>query len=152
MDRGPWWATVHSVQRVGHDWTCLACTHTIVYCMNILQVVYAPLKEMFSPQFLVFGASLVAQMVKRLPAMWETLIRSLGQKYPLEKKMATHSSTLAWKIPWMEEPGGLQSMGSQRVTSLHSLLVFMNKIPVNIVYSFYICKFLFLCDRCPREV
>ena len=60
--------------------------HTIVYCMNILQVVCAPLKEMFSPQFFVFGASLVAQMVKRLPAMWETLVRSLGQEDPLEKK------------------------------------------------------------------
>ena len=57
------------------------------------------------------GASLVAQTVKRLPAMWETRVQSLGQEDPLEKEMATHSSTLAWKIPWMEEPGGLQSMG-----------------------------------------
>ena len=61
------------------------------------------------------GASLVAQMVKRLPAMQETQLRSLDQEDPLEKTMAPHSSTLAWKIPWMEEPGGLQSMGSQRV-------------------------------------
>ena len=53
------------------------------------------------------GASLVAQTVKRLPAMRETQIQSLGQEDPLEKEMATHSSTLAWKIPWMEEPGGL---------------------------------------------
>ena len=60
-------------------------------------------------------ASLVAQKVKRLPAMWETQVQSLGQEDPLEKAMATHSSTLAWKIPWMEEPGGLQSMGSLRV-------------------------------------
>ena len=60
-------------------------------------------------------ASLVAQMVKHLPAMWETQVRSLGQEDPLEKEMATHSSTLAWKIPWMEKPGRLQSMGSQRV-------------------------------------
>ena len=57
----------------------------------------------------------MAQMVKRLPAMWETQVRSLGQENPLEKEMATHSSVLAQKIPWMEEPGGLQSMGSQRV-------------------------------------
>ena len=57
----------------------------------------------------------VVQMVKHLPAMWETRVRSLGQEDPLEKEMATHSSTLAWKIPWMEEPGRLQSMGSQRV-------------------------------------
>ena len=57
----------------------------------------------------------MAQMVKRLPAMWETWVRSLGQEDPLEKEMVTHSSTLAWKIPWIEEPGRLQSMGSQRV-------------------------------------
>ena len=60
-------------------------------------------------------ASLVAQTVKRLPAMWETWVRSLGWEDPLEKEMTTHSSTLAWKIPWMEEPGRLPSMGSQRV-------------------------------------
>ena len=54
-------------------------------------------------------------MVKRLPAMWEIWLRSLGQEDPLEKEMATHSSTLAWKIPWTEEPGRLQAMGSQRV-------------------------------------
>ena len=59
--------------------------------------------------------SLVAQMIKHLPTIQETWIRSLGQEVPLEKEMATHSSTLAWKIPWMEKPGGLQSMGSQRV-------------------------------------
>ena len=50
-----------------------------------------------------------------LPTMWETQVRSLGREDPLEKEMATHSSALAWRIPWMEEPGGLQSMGSQRV-------------------------------------
>ena len=61
------------------------------------------------------GASLVAQTVKHLPTVWETWVRSLGQEDPLEKEMATHSSILAWKIPWTEEPGGLQSMGSQRV-------------------------------------
>ena len=54
---------------------------------------------------------LVAQTVKRLPAVWETQVRSLGWEDLLEKEMATHSSTLAWKIPWTEEPGGLQSMG-----------------------------------------
>ena len=55
--------------------------------------------------------SLVAQMVKRLPTMPETRVQSLGEEDPLEKAMATHSSTLAWKIPWTEEPGRLQSMG-----------------------------------------
>ena len=59
--------------------------------------------------------SFVAQRLKRLPAMRETWVRSLGWKDPLEKEMATHSSILAWRIPWTEEPGGLQSTGSQRV-------------------------------------
>ena len=59
--------------------------------------------------------SLVAQTVKSLPAMQETQVQSLGWEDPLEKEMATHSSILAWKIPLMEEPGGLQSMRSQRV-------------------------------------
>ena len=57
---------------------------------------------------------MAAQMVKRLPATWETGVRSLGRE-DREKAMAPHSSTLAWKIPWMEEPGRLQSMGSLRV-------------------------------------
>ena len=57
----------------------------------------------------------MAQTVKCLPAMWETGVQSLGWEDPLEKAMAAYSSTLAWKIPWMEEPGRLQSMGSQRV-------------------------------------
>ena len=70
--------------------------------------------------------SLVAQMVKRLPTMCETWVRSLGWENALEKEMATYSNTLAWQIPWTEEPGRLQLMGSQRVghdwaTSLSSL-------------------------------
>ena len=56
-----------------------------------------------------------AQMVKNLPAMQETQVQLLGQEDPVEKEMATHSSILAWEIPWAEEPGGLQSVGSQRV-------------------------------------
>ena len=60
-------------------------------------------------------ASLVAQMVKIPPAMQKTQVRSLGQEDNLEKGMATHSSILAWRIPWIEEPGSLQSMGSQRI-------------------------------------
>ena len=61
------------------------------------------------------GASLVAQTVKLPPTMWETWVQSLGREDPLEKDMATHSRILAWKIPRTEEPGRLQSMGSQRV-------------------------------------
>ena len=59
--------------------------------------------------------SLVAQTVKRLPTMWKTRVQSLDQEDLLEKEMVTHSSILAWKIPWTEEPGRLQSMGLQRV-------------------------------------
>ena len=80
----------------------------------------------------ILGASLVAQMVKRLPAMQETRVRSLGWEDPLVKEMATHSSILAWKISWME-PGRLQSMGSRRVgqdwaTSLHFTSLHFNTI------------------------
>ena len=60
-------------------------------------------------------ASLVAQMVKNLPLMQETQVQSLGWKDPLDEGRATYSSILSWRIPWTEEPGGLQSMGSQRV-------------------------------------
>ena len=70
------------------------------------------------PSFLhVYGllkvTSLVAQTVKHLPTTWETRVRSLGREDPLEKEMATHSSILAWEIPWTEEPGRIQSMGLQ---------------------------------------
>ena len=68
----------------------------------------------FRAAFEYNGASLVAQMVKLLPAMQETQIQSLGQEAPQEKGMATHPSILAWRIPWTEEPGGLQSMGSKK--------------------------------------
>ena len=64
---------------------------------------------------LFYSCALVAQMVKHLPTMWETWVQSLSGVDLLEMEMATHSSILAWKIPWMEEPGRLQCMGSQRV-------------------------------------
>ena len=63
----------------------------------------------------IHWASLVAQSVENLPAVQETQVQSLGWEDPLEKEMATHFSILAWKILWTEEPGGLQSLGSQRV-------------------------------------
>ena len=72
------------------------------------------LEKVKAPQY----TSLVAQTVKRLPTMRETWVQSLGQEDLLEKGMATHSSTLAWKILWTEKPGRLQSMGLQRVTQL----------------------------------
>ena len=68
-----------------------------------------------SPLLSRSGGALVTQMVKNLPAMRETWVPSLGREDPLEKEMVTHSSILAWRIPWMEKPGRLQSTGSQRV-------------------------------------
>ena len=73
----------------------------------------------------------MAQRFKCLSAMWETRVRSLGREDPLEKEMATHSSILAWEIPWMEEPGGLQSTGSQRDTTerLHFHFTQQGRLP-----------------------
>ena len=73
------------------------------------------LRDQDSIKLITFTTSLVAQMVKNLPAMWKTWVRSLGQDDPLEKAMATHSSIPAWRISRTEEPGGLQSTGSQRI-------------------------------------
>ena len=87
-------------------------THDTIYGqvnINLLDKIYLNFYCMASWAFLV------AQMVKNLPAMQETQVCSVGQKGPLEKGMTTHSNILAYKIPWTEEPGGLQSMGSQRV-------------------------------------
>ena len=67
-------------------------------------------------------ASLAAQMVENLPAMWKTQVRSLSQEDPLEKEMATHSNILAWRIPWMEEPGGLQSSGGKELDMTERLI------------------------------
>ena len=75
-------------------------------CLNMVQLVIVSM---------MVRTSLVAQTVKRLSKMWETRVQSLGWEDPLEKEMAIHSSTIAWKIPWTEEPGRLQSLGSQRV-------------------------------------
>ena len=85
-------------------------THTRPYCCWSLNF-----KCIFKTCICIPRASLVAQRLKRLPTMQETQVRSLGWEDPLEKEMATHSSTRAWRIPWREEPGRLQSMGSQRV-------------------------------------
>ena len=93
----------------------------------------------------------MAQRVKGLSAMQETRVRSLGQEDPLEKEMATHSRTIAWKIPWMEEPGRLQSMGSQRVghdwvTSLYHFIWYSicSKPSLKFIFLFLsiVCSFL----------
>ena len=92
MDRGAWWAAIYGVAQSRTQ-----------------------LKRLSSSSSIYYVACLVAQMVKHLPAMRETWVRSLGREDPLEKEMAIHSIILAWKIPWTEEPDRLQSMGSQRV-------------------------------------
>ena len=83
----------------------------IVFILSTPQHVLKQIRVYFPP----IWVSLVAQTVKRLPAMRETRVQSVSQKDPLEQEMATLSSILSWKIPWTEEPGRLQSMGSQRV-------------------------------------
>ena len=87
MDWGAWWATVHTWLQ-SQTWLKQFSTHNNIW---------------FLP---------VAQIIKNLPAMWETWVQSLGWEDPLEKGMATHSSILAWRILWTEEPAGLQSRGS----------------------------------------
>ena len=92
----------------------------------------------FMVNMLNMRASLVAQRLKCLPPMWETRVWSLGHEDPLEKEMATHSSILAWRIPWTEEPGGLQSTGSQRVRhDWVTLLTYLEEI--KLLY-FVICN------------
>ena len=81
--------------------------------LKYLPTVVCPYKEYHSAT--KKKSSLVAQMVKSLPAMQETQVQCPGQEDPLEKEMATHPSILAWRIPWTEEAGGLQSLGLQRV-------------------------------------
>ena len=76
----------------------------------------------------------MAQRLKRLPAVWETWVQSLGWEDALEKEMATHSNMLAWRIPWMEEPGGLQSIGWQRVGHDRATLNMADYIYSDIVY------------------
>ena len=84
--------------------------------------------KLFIIRYTFSWASLVPQRLKRLPSVWETGVRSLGWEDPLEKEMVTHSGILAWRIPWTEEPGRLQSTGSQRighdwVTSLFTFIL-----------------------------
>ena len=81
----------------------------------------------------ILGASLVAQMVKNLPAMQESEFRSLGQEDPWEKGMTTHSSILIWRISWTEEPGRLQSMGSQSQTQLSDFHSIQSSLNIDLV-------------------
>ena len=104
------------------SWCIVVCK--VIFCKkhswdfiltNVLRLLRSNTEAPLIFNFCLLESQKVAQRVKHLPAMQETWVWSLGQENPLEKEMATHSSTLAWKIPWMEVPGRLQSMGSQRV-------------------------------------
>ena len=97
----PDWLQSMVCQRVRCDWACTSTWQHLYFKLRItiLLIKYSP----------------VTQRLKRLPAMRETWVQSLGQEDPLEKEMATHSSILAWRISWMEEPGGVQTIGLQRV-------------------------------------
>ena len=121
---------VVDVLRLGHSNRCVKASFSLMTCdmehlpwkmliFHLLIFFGVVSVKAFGPLFylgcLCIWASLVAQRLKRLPAMWETWVQSLGREDPLEKEMATHSSILAWRILWMEEPDGLQFMGSQRV-------------------------------------
>ena len=100
-------------------WPCYMVCHLKVTCHTTQYIVaWEEVKNglyIYDSTIQYIETSLVAQMVKLLPATWETGVQSLGREDILEKEMATHSSILTWKIPWMEEPSGLQSMGLQRV-------------------------------------
>ena len=103
MDCGPPGSSVHAIfQALVLEWGVIAFS-TATPSIFLFMV------------FLPHRASLVAQTGKTLPAMQETQVQSLNQEDPLENRMATHSNISAWRIPWTEEPGGLQSVGSQRV-------------------------------------
>ena len=132
------------LKRVGHDWSDLApIAHFINIYVYINTYVYINIYiyiYIYTHIYIhcIYKASLVAQRLKRLPGMWETWIWSLDREDTLEKEMVTHSSTLAWRIPWREEPGRLQSMGPHRVghdwaTSL-ILIVYTNTLTH--IYSF----------------
>ena len=90
----------------------LSCPMVISLFESLCPAPFPPVSPLFS---IKCETSLVAQTVRHLPKIWETWVQTLGQEDLLEMEMVTHSSILAWKIPWMQEPGRLQSMGSQKV-------------------------------------
>ena len=105
------WFAVLIVPHTGFLFACFLYGSSLKFAKLNSSVVFPENDPLFLGNFL---SSLAAQLVKNLPAMQETWARSLGQEDPLEKGKATHSGVLAWRIPWTEEPGGLQSMGLQR--------------------------------------
>ena len=129
------WGSLVAIYGVAQSWTRLKwLSSSKALWLSFLLVTF----YMIMYTLLISGASLVAQMVKHVPTILGTRVRSLGREVPLEKEMAIHSSFLAWKIPWTEEPDRLQSMGSQRVrhdwaTSLHFTSVLLISGPQSYV-------------------
>ena len=122
MNRGAWWAIVHRVTQ-SRTWlsdktTTTMYTYTDTHIHKHTHIKFDNMWDYSVSEkqrsYLNFSGSL-GMYPRRLPAMWETWVQSLGQEDSLEKEMAIHSSILAWRIPWTKEPVGLQSMGSQRV-------------------------------------
>ena len=107
----PWTAVCQASLSFPISWSCSNLLPLSWWCHPTISSSVTP----FSSYPQSSAASLVTQVVKNLPAIRETRVQPLGWEDPLERGMATHSSILAWRIPWTEEPGGLQSMGSQRV-------------------------------------
>ena len=113
MDRSPPGSSVHGVLQARIlEWVAMPSSRESSQPRDRTRVSYV---SCTAGRFFTTGPSLVAQTVKNLPVVQEIQVPSLGQEDPLEKGMDIHSSTLAWKIPWTEGPGQLQSMGSQRV-------------------------------------
>ena len=117
------WDHIKGVQTLHTPWS-FSATLPLKHCYKTPHQIPPGWDSQFLCHICLARVSLVAQRLKHLLAMQETWVRSLCQEDPLEKEMATYSSTLAWRIPWTEDPGGLQSTGSQRVghnwaTSLH---------------------------------
>ena len=117
---------MHEVRPPRQELLFLGSLEASTLLMDVL-LWFTRLEALQTPPFRVFmEASLMAQRLKHLPAMRETWLRSLVREDPLEKEMATHSSILAWRIPWREEPGGLQSTGSQSQTRLSDFTFFLS--------------------------
>ena len=122
-----------SVRRLQPHWPLNSWTVSRLYDLRVLN-----LSLFISASFPSFRASLVAQRLKCLPPMWETRVRSMGREDPLEKEMVTHSSILAWRIPWTEEPGSPRGRKESDTTEwLHSLTHSLPTFMAHLIYHLF---------------